>query len=496
MPTLSSTNTNPFITLKKRYDIEPAWYKKLIFPKPFAAAIISYNPNVLDTESAWLICTAYFNYTWYFQRNPSPCIKAFSRAPFIRACTLAYEVGLLNGSGARANFNALAEMFTPEQFRKYHDDETNFEDRNIWSTIAVLQVLKNAGLLNRRMAQNNFNIVTAHHDIWALHDILLVLTPERFPGTLTQISFDTIARHQHPRELLYAIIQLEIYGFFKGEHTQSNFNTMLEFPNPAILGDLLKILQGTGLIIKTSEQSDLRMTRTAAVAQDNRLTYLLARIKSVTTLNWSVWPQSMVSPYDELFTYLIRNTSLVSLNICNQFLGLKSEEDLERGFRALKGLVSLNLKNNNLFLLSGESLALIFKAIPKSVKTLHLGKMELHRFGLEKLIQLKDSLPHVRIVYLSYKEIQEMNSLERCKLKEVFPHAKHIILVDENNTAICGTSLFANINLSKKWGFNAVKLPSLYSNCAFFIANTSKLFEMSQIVLCEPDKVNVIQHQC
>ncbi|STX29590.1 leucine-rich repeat-containing protein (substrate of the Dot/Icm secretion system) [Legionella beliardensis] len=132
-------------------------------------------------------------------------------------------------------------------------------------------------------------------------------------------------------------------------------------------------------------------------------------------------------------------------------------------------IVSLNLSKNLFDHKTGMELAKIFTAIPATVSSLNLSQNNLHTFSVEKLDKLKDSLPHIKTITLSYSEIQAMTPKQRQALKAVFTNIEAVILVDGQGTIISNP-------LAERYAWelrNKQYPPSLLSWCAFYADKTA-----------------------
>ncbi|OCH99107.1 hypothetical protein A8135_09385 [Legionella jamestowniensis] len=155
-----------------------------------------------------------------------------------------------------------------------------------------------------------------------------------------------------------------------------------------------------------------------------------------------------------------------------------------------KGVRFLDLSLHNFSEMNANELAQGFAALPPNVTSLNLGLTNLERLSVDSLRQLKNSLPHIRTIYLGYNEISAMSPAQRCALKEIFPNVKQIIFLDsKGKEELAGRDLRTNANLARGLEFNT-KVPSLADQCAFFTKNSTGITDLSSLPLEMQERVN------
>ncbi|STX81334.1 leucine-rich repeat-containing protein (substrate of the Dot/Icm secretion system) [Legionella busanensis] len=217
-------------------------------------------------------------------------------------------------------------------------------------------------------------------------------------------------------------------------------------------------------------------------------------------LSQSILNNKTSSELKEILSSIPSNIN--ALDLSWNFFYLRSSKELKKAFKTIPiNITSLTLSWNNfatqtgievadilsalpkhintLFISGacnkvGNDLLLVLTAIPPSIKSLRLEKLEkddLHKVSEENLAPLKGSLPHIQTIQLSYIEIQQMSPRQRQLIKEMLPKIKEVILLDDQGNKIVNPD--STLNIRYKWELGDKKsLPTLLSWAAFYIVKT------------------------
>jgi Ran GTPase-activating protein (RanGAP) involved in mRNA processing and transport len=137
--------------------------------------------------------------------------------------------------------------------------------------------------------------------------------------------------------------------------------------------------------------------------------------------------------------------TIQSLDLSNNGFDYPIDYDLSAVFKNLPRDISfLEFSNNNLGFDParareeglGKLLAAALKALPPSLKTLDLSENNLNYLTADILPDLKDSLPHIKTLWLSYEEVDKMERGQLLAIMQMLPESSQIKLKDSNNKGV------------------------------------------------------------
>lgn len=178
----------------------------------------------------------------------------------------------------------------------------------------------------------------------------------------------------------------------------------------------------------------------------------------------------------EAFTGIPQGVS--HLNLGGNSLGYKCFQ-VENPLEALAGIPPsvwhLDLSDNKLYESDLTELKTGLTALPSNVTSLNLSKNKLCKIK-DNLEKFKNSLPHVKTIYLSYQEVAVLTENQRIALGAVFPNVEKIILLDSDSTE--ADPLFT-ANFIRQLG-KKQEAPSLFSTAKFFVRNHNELLKKAR----------------
>ena len=184
----------------------------------------------------------------------------------------------------------------------------------------------------------------------------------------------------------------------------------------------------------------------------------------------------------EIFASLPRSVTMLDLS--NKLYGYtygKFSRLIKICANTPENIEALDLSQNFLHMKTGIELEKLFVSISKNVTTINLCENKLHLLSIDDLVYLADSLPHIKMIYLSYDELLEMSEAKRLALKSIAPHLSNTILyalgsslgINELDESIVMTNdIFQCANLARKMGLPAIK-PLQYVPAFFEIKDHS-----------------------
>ncbi|WP_131783989.1 hypothetical protein [Legionella gresilensis] len=128
-----------------------------------------------------------------------------------------------------------------------------------------------------------------------------------------------------------------------------------------------------------------------------------------------------------------------SFNLSSNNFGYPGVEDLAQVFAAIPaGVTHLNLSQNEFgrSKYQCKNLDQAFSALPKHVSSLNLAGNKLEMLSVEELEKFAGTLPYIKTIELSYKEIREMSFEQRQALKSVFNNVEKVIWCDEQGSEL------------------------------------------------------------
>ncbi len=136
---------------------------------------------------------------------------------------------------------------------------------------------------------------------------------------------------------------------------------------------------------------------------------------------------------DELLISTIASlTSLKSLNISYNNLNLKSEGILESMCSSVpSNLEHLDISNNHL----GSKIKVI-KKLPGNINSLNISDNAINQLSVEEIKELRDSLTHLQILYISYDEFKMMSSKQKNALNPILAAINKVIFLDSSGKEV------------------------------------------------------------
>ncbi len=233
---ISDENKKDLDRLLDDYNALPR-YKKWFYPSALSTALIKYDKNALSPDSAFAVCNAFFNKTWFFQRWFILSLTYFSATSLVKSITVLNGTGLLTCEAAHANFNTVVGYQ--------------------YACIArSLEELNDVGLLTGEAAQANFNAVMGHQDPLGVAVALIRLNDAGLlTGEAAQANRNAVAGHQKPEKVASALILLNRTGLLTGRAAQANRNTVAGHQKLKYLILAIETLKDAGLLTAETAQS-------------------------------------------------------------------------------------------------------------------------------------------------------------------------------------------------------------------------------------------------
>jgi predicted MarR family transcription regulator len=255
---ISAENKSDLDKLLAEYNALP-FYKKWFYPWALSTALKLYEREG-SPASAFAVCEAYLNKTWFFQRWFFPSIYnslESSGQELGRVFSYLSDYGLLTGDMAQANLNAVVAHRYPLRVAD------------------ALRKLNNDGLLTGDMAQANRDAVVAHAHPLGVADALRELNRDGLlTGDMAQANRDAVAAHTHPLGVADALRELNRDGLLTGDMAQANRDAVVAHGDPPCVADALRKLNNDGLLTGDMAQAN----RDAVVAHGDRDIQSLAHI--------------------------------------------------------------------------------------------------------------------------------------------------------------------------------------------------------------------------
>lgn len=149
----------------------------------------------------------------------------------------------------------------------------------------------------------------------------------------------------------------------------------------------------------------------------------------------------------------------------NENLFNKNNEEFCKVWAAIPyNVTSLNLGNNIFEPAKIKWIAKSLKTLHKNLEIIHLHEVEFNKLSTVELKQLKNALPQVKTVYLSYHEVYQMTPENRKILWAMLPNVETVLLVDSDGMELADTP-YEKTNLAREFGFKGV--PTLLSRVSF-----------------------------
>ncbi|STX37277.1 leucine-rich repeat-containing protein (substrate of the Dot/Icm secretion system) [Legionella feeleii] len=185
--------------------------------------------------------------------------------------------------------------------------------------------------------------------------------------------------------------------------------------------------------------------------------------------------------------------TITTLDLSYNLLDILPGNVLKRAFAAMPdGLSELILSRQSFGLSEADELAEAFTGLSPNIITMDLTETLLGGLSLKSLLKLKNSLPHLRKIYLSYDEVSNMSEQKLAALFDIFPNvARENIIFIKDGVAL-NDSNDLNLDLANFLRKQEIKsvVPSLLNQCAFFIKRDAMNHDTSSLPAELQEKVN------
>ncbi|MFW2571426.1 hypothetical protein [Legionella sp. 29fVS95] len=185
--------------------------------------------------------------------------------------------------------------------------------------------------------------------------------------------------------------------------------------------------------------------------------------------------------------------TITTLDLSCNLLDILSGNVLKRVFAAIPdGVTELVLSRQAFGLSEADGLAEAFTGLSPKIITMDLTETMLACLSLTSLLRLKNSLPHLRKIYLSYDEVSSMSEQKLAALFDIFPNvARENIIFIKDGVALNDSNDLNLVlaNFLRKQEIKSV-VPSLLNQCAFFINRDAQNYELASLPAELQEKVN------